>query len=93
VIGGIGGSGRRNLHQSLQDEGPEDGFGTEDFAARALDQIFFSDSNESLGAATITKEVVEIHILLTRSLFADDILRRLLRRASVAKPTSAPLRF
>ena len=45
-------SGRRNLHQSLQDEGPEDGFGTEDFAARALAQIFFSDSNESLGAAS-----------------------------------------
>jgi len=52
VIGGIGGSGRRNLHQNLQDEGPEDGFGTEDFAARALAQIFFSDSNESLGAAS-----------------------------------------
>src|ERR1700730_13298160 len=43
--------------------------------------------------ASITKEVVGIHVLRTRSLFACDILRRLLRRVSLAKPTSAPLRF
>jgi len=41
----------------------------------------------------VTKEVVGIHILLTRSLFGDDILRRLLLRVSLAKPPSAPLRF
>src|SRR6476659_4585505 len=38
----------------------------------------------------VTKEVVGIHVLLTRSLFACDILRRFLRRVSLAKPTSAP---
>ena len=36
---------------------------------------------------------VGIHVLLMRSLFARDILRRLLRRVSVEKPTSAPLRY
>src|SRR5580700_4629673 len=41
----------------------------------------------------VTKEVVGIHVLLTRSLFACDILRRFLRRVSLAKPTSAPVRF
>jgi hypothetical protein len=40
----------------------------------------------------VRKEVVGIHILLTRSLFACDILRKLLGRASLAKPTSAPVR-
>jgi hypothetical protein len=40
-----------------------------------------------------TKEVVGICVLLTRSLFESDILRRLLRRVSLAKPTSAPLQF
>src|SRR5262249_44101719 len=39
----------------------------------------------------VTKEVVGIHVLLIRSLFGDSILRRLLRRVSLAKPTSAPL--
>jgi len=41
----------------------------------------------------IIKEVVGTHVLLRRSLFACDILRRLLRPVSLAKPTSAPLRF
>src|SRR5271157_1486991 len=41
----------------------------------------------------VTKEVVGIRVLPTRSLFACGILRRLLRRVSLAKPTSAPLRF
>ena len=41
----------------------------------------------------VTKEVVGLHVLLTGSLFGDDILRRLLLRVSLAKPTSAPLRF
>ena len=40
----------------------------------------------------ITREVVGIHVLLTRSLFGDGILRRLLLRVSLAKPTSAVLR-
>jgi hypothetical protein len=39
----------------------------------------------------ITKEVVGIHVLLTRSLFDGGIPRRLLLRVSLAKPTSAPL--
>jgi hypothetical protein len=40
-----------------------------------------------------TKEVVGIHVLLTRSLCGDGILRRLLPPVSLAKPTSARLRF
>ena len=40
----------------------------------------------------VTKEIVGIHVLLTRSLFGDGILRSLLLRVSLAKPTSAPLR-
>jgi hypothetical protein len=39
-----------------------------------------------------TKEVIGIHVL-TRSLFGDGTLRKLLLRVSPAKPTSAPLRF
>ena len=38
------------------------------------------------------KEVVGIHLLVTRSLFACDILRRFLRRVSLVKPPFAPLR-
>jgi hypothetical protein len=41
----------------------------------------------------VTKQTAEIHVLLTRSLFGGDILRRLLLRVSVAKRTSAPLQF
>ena len=41
----------------------------------------------------VTKEVVGIHVLPRRWLFAGGILRRLLRRVSVAKPISVPLRF
>jgi hypothetical protein len=41
----------------------------------------------------VTKEVVGTPVLLTRPVFACDILRRLLRRVSLAKSTSAPLRF
>jgi len=41
----------------------------------------------------ITKEVVEFHVLLTRSLFGGGIPRRLLLRVSLAKQISAPLRF
>src|SRR5271166_2606771 len=41
----------------------------------------------------VTKEVVGIHVPLTRSLFACDILRRSLLHASLAKSPSAPLRF
>ena len=39
-----------------------------------------------------SKAVGEIQVLLTRSLFGDGILRRLLQRVSLAKPTSAALR-
>src|ERR1700676_1660740 len=41
----------------------------------------------------VNKEVVGIHVLLTRLLFACDILRRLLLHVSLVKPTSALLRF
>src|SRR5215467_3213196 len=36
----------------------------------------------------VTKEIVGIHVLLSRSLFGDDIPRRLLRHVSLAKPTA-----
>jgi hypothetical protein len=41
----------------------------------------------------IMKEVIGVHGLPARSLFGGGILRRLLLRVSVAKPTSALLRF
>jgi len=40
----------------------------------------------------VNKEVVGIRVLLIRSLFACDILRRFVGRVSLAKPTSAALR-
>ena len=43
--------------------------------------------------SSVSKEVVGIHALLPRSLFGYGILRRLLPRVSLAKLTSAPLRF
>jgi hypothetical protein len=50
--------------------------------------------NETAGKLQeIIKEVVGIHVLLTRSLFGDGILRRLLLRVSLGKPISAPSRF
>ena len=42
---------------------------------------------------SIIKVVVGIHVLLTRSLFGGGIPRRLLLRVSLAKSTSAVLRF
>jgi hypothetical protein len=42
---------------------------------------------------SLVKEVVGIRVLLIRSLFGGGIPRRLLLRVSLAKPTSAPLRF
>jgi len=41
----------------------------------------------------VTKEVVGTHVLPIRSLFFGGILRRLLLRVSLAKSTSALLRF
>jgi hypothetical protein len=49
--------------------------------------------NEGGKLREVTKEVVGIHVLLNLSLFACDILRRFLQRVSLAKPSSAPLRF
>ena len=50
--------------------------------------------NETAGKLQeIIKEVAEIHILPILSLFGGDIPRRLLLRVSLAKQTSAPLRF
>jgi hypothetical protein len=48
---------------------------------------------DTVSGLGITKEVGGIQVLLTHWLFASDILRRLLQRVSLAKPTSAPLRF
>ena len=48
---------------------------------------YFMDDEE------ITKAVAEIHILQMRSPFACDILRRLLLPVSVAKQSSAALRY
>jgi hypothetical protein len=41
----------------------------------------------------VNKEVVGTHDPLTRSLFDGDILHRLLRRVSLVKSISAPVRF
>jgi hypothetical protein len=41
----------------------------------------------------VTKEVVGIHVLVTHPLFGGDILHRFLQRVSLAKSTSAPVRF
>jgi hypothetical protein len=41
----------------------------------------------------VTKEVIGFYGLLMHPLFGGDILRRFLQRVSLAKPTSAPLRF
>jgi hypothetical protein len=43
--------------------------------------------------AAVSQEVVGIHVLLTRSPFAYDILRRFPEHVALAKPTSAALRF
>jgi hypothetical protein len=45
------------------------------------------------GIGSVIREVIGIHVLLIRSLFACDIPRRFLLRVSLAKPTSAPVRF
>ena len=45
------------------------------------------------GSKSFTEEVAGIHVLLTRSLFAGDILRKLLVRVSPVKSTSADLRY
>ena len=58
---------------------------------RGMLSCLVTQSETKLEAAS--KEVVGIHDLLTRSLFGGGILRRLLLRVSLAKPTSAPLRF
>jgi hypothetical protein len=55
--------------------------------------LSFQLSTKGREPEEITKVVVAIHVRLTRSLFGDDILRGLLPRVSLAKPTSAPLRF
>jgi hypothetical protein len=50
-------------------------------------------SLDTLGKLRITKVVVGVHVLLTRSLFACDILRKLLPRVWSEKWTSVPLLF
>jgi len=54
---------------------------------------WLSNASRDSALRAVPKEVVEVHVLLTRSLFACGILRRLLQRVSLAKPTSAGLRF
>jgi DNA invertase Pin-like site-specific DNA recombinase len=61
---------------------------------RNFDQIAATGAAElSKVLQAVNKEVVGTHDPLTRSLFDGDILHRLLRRVSLANPTSAPLRF
>ena len=61
-------------------------------------QFFVSHSHRGGALKTfrelqaITKEVAGIHVLLTRSLFASDILRRFPEHVALTKSTSAPLR-
>jgi hypothetical protein len=43
--------------------------------------------------SAVNKEIAGIHVLLTQSLFAFDILRSFPRRVSLAKSISAPVRF
>ena len=56
-----------------------------------IDHLKSQEAGDS--SARVSKEVIAIHALLTRSLFGDGIPRRLLLRVSLAKLTSAPLRF
>jgi hypothetical protein len=53
----------------------------------------YSDLSANGEDAVVSKDVVGIHVLMTRLLFGDSISRRLLLRVSPAKPISAPLRF
>ena len=48
---------------------------------------------DTVSGLGVNKEVVGIPVRLTGSLFGGGILRRLLLRVSLAKPTSAPVRF
>ena len=48
---------------------------------------------ETRALRAITKEVVGIRAVLTHPLFGGGIPRKLLLRVSLARPTSAPLRF
>jgi hypothetical protein len=57
-----------------------------DFAGRALNE-------KARERKEITKEVVGIHVLLTRSVFGGGILHRFLQRVSLVKSTSAAVRF
>jgi hypothetical protein len=59
----------------------------------AFDHEFIQTPLAKQASSSVTKEVVGIHVLLTRSFFGDGIPRRLLPRVLPAKPTSAPLRF
>ena len=61
-----------------------------DFCGRAVFMAVQNEGPSSLKA--LPKEVVGIHVLLTRPLCGGGIPRRLLRRVWLAKPTSAPLR-
>jgi hypothetical protein len=53
----------------------------------------FPQPNRDSALRAVTKEVVGIRVLLTRSPFAGGIPRRLLRRVSLATPTFVPWRF
>src|SRR6516225_4967031 len=56
-------------------------------------QIILKAKRLTIPLRGASKEVVGIQVLLTRSLFGDGIPRRVLLRVSLAKPTSASLRF
>ena len=62
-------------------------------AVRVAEQTTIGQPPKGRALQDVSKEVVGIHVLLTRLLFGGGIPSRLLLRVSVAKPTSAPLRF
>ena len=62
-------------------------------AVRVAEQTTIGQPPKGRALPDVSKEAVGIHDPLTRSLFGDRILSRLLLRASLAKSTFAPLRF
>jgi hypothetical protein len=86
----------QRLFMALKCSNPRSTWSSSDANKKEPNQPRRSDRNPRTKCGTlqaVSKEVIGIHVLPTRSLFGDGILRRLLRRVFLAKPTSAPLRF
>jgi hypothetical protein len=56
-------------------------------------EIILRDFWGAIGGSRVTKEVIGIHVLRTRSPFVPDILRRGLPPVSLARSTFAPGQF